>query len=299
MTATVLPENATIKMVEWSSSNEKVATVDDEGLVTAVGQGEATITAKAIDGSGVTGSLTIKVGHNQAKAGSLLINEIMASNVDEYVSPAFNFDGWVELYNPTDRAVELGGLLISDAANGEGPWKVPQTAGVVPAKDFALIWFDSNVVQPNNAPFKLDVDGGTLVIADANGKEVARQDYPASMERVSYARVEDGTGEWGMTDAPTPGMTNKGTKVYKNQLAAPVVNQPSKIFTGTVNLSVEIPAGTTLRYTMDGTLPTKVNGKTSTSGQFKISKTSNYRFRLFADDMLASPVTTRSFSSTP
>jgi hypothetical protein len=156
----------------------------------------------------------------------------MASNVDQYVSPAFNFDGWIEVYNPTDRAVELGGLMVSHPSTGEGPWKTPQTMGVVPAKGFGVIWFDSNNVQPNNAPFKLDVDGGTIVISDANGKEIVRQDYPASMERVSYARVEDETGEWGMTDTPTPGMTNKGIKVLKEQLAAPVVNQPSKLFTG-------------------------------------------------------------------
>lgn len=295
LTATVKPENATIGMVEWSSSNTKVATVDENGMVTAVGQGTATITAKAIDGSGVKGTLTIKVGRNQAKAGSLIINEIMASNVDEFVSPAFNFDGWIEVYNPTDRAVELGGLMVSHPSTGEGPWKTPQTMGVVPAKGFGVIWFDSNNVQPNNAPFKLDVDGGTIVISDANGKEIVRQDYPASMERVSYARVEDETGEWGMTDTPTPGMTNKGIKVLKEQLAAPVVNQPSKLFTGSVNLSVEIPAGTTLRYTTDGTLPTRENGQTGRNGQFKITETSNYRFRLFADDKLASPVTTRSF----
>jgi uncharacterized protein YjdB len=123
LTATVKPENATIGMVEWSSSNTKVATVDENGMVTAVGQGTATITAKAIDGSGVKGTLTIKVGRNQAKAGSLIINEIMASNVDQYVSPAFNFDGWIEVYNPTDRAVELGGLMVSHPSTGKARGK--------------------------------------------------------------------------------------------------------------------------------------------------------------------------------
>ena len=46
LTATVLPEDATDPKITWSSSNEKVATVKD-GTVTAVGDGEATITAKA------------------------------------------------------------------------------------------------------------------------------------------------------------------------------------------------------------------------------------------------------------
>ena len=47
LTATVLPDNATDKTVEWSSSNEDVATVDENGKVTAIAEGTATITAAA------------------------------------------------------------------------------------------------------------------------------------------------------------------------------------------------------------------------------------------------------------
>jgi uncharacterized protein YjdB len=46
LTATVAPDNATEKTVTWSTSNAEVATVED-GKVTAVKEGEATITAKA------------------------------------------------------------------------------------------------------------------------------------------------------------------------------------------------------------------------------------------------------------
>jgi len=49
LTATVAPDNATDKAVTWSSSNAAVATVDDNGKVTAVAEGTATITAKAGD----------------------------------------------------------------------------------------------------------------------------------------------------------------------------------------------------------------------------------------------------------
>ena len=48
LTATVEPENATDKTVTWSSSDAAVATVAD-GVVTAVSEGTATITAKAGD----------------------------------------------------------------------------------------------------------------------------------------------------------------------------------------------------------------------------------------------------------
>ena len=52
LTATVAPENATIKALTWASSDEDVATVAPDGTVTAVKVGAATITATAADGSG-------------------------------------------------------------------------------------------------------------------------------------------------------------------------------------------------------------------------------------------------------
>ena len=51
LTATVAPTNATNKTVTWSSSNPLVATVSDDGVVTAVGAGEAIITATATNGT--------------------------------------------------------------------------------------------------------------------------------------------------------------------------------------------------------------------------------------------------------
>ena len=55
LTATVAPTNATNKTVTWSSSNPLVATVSDDGVVTAVGAGEAIITATATNGTTDTG----------------------------------------------------------------------------------------------------------------------------------------------------------------------------------------------------------------------------------------------------
>ena len=47
--ATVRPANATNKSVYWTSSNESVATVDNNGNVTAIGKGKATITVITVD----------------------------------------------------------------------------------------------------------------------------------------------------------------------------------------------------------------------------------------------------------
>ena len=60
LAVTVKPDNATNKAVTWSTSNKNVATVNN-GVVTAVGAGTATITAAASDGSGKTATCEVTV----------------------------------------------------------------------------------------------------------------------------------------------------------------------------------------------------------------------------------------------
>ena len=295
LVASVLPENATYKKVEWGSSDERIAKVSKDGLITALDEGSVRISARSTDGTNKVAYVILRVTSNPATKESLVINEIMASNVDQWISPAFNFDGWIELYNPTDSEVGINNFYFSDTPSNLMKWRAPSNMGIIPAHGYRLVWFDSGTLNRKNTSFKLDVDGGTIYISDAKGNLLVKQDYPASMERVSYARTTDGGSKWANTSNPTPQASNNTSTFALSQLAAPVVDQPSQLFAGMLSVNVEIPAGCTLRYTMDGTLPTLTNGETSRTGQFSVSYTSIYRFRLFADDYLASPVTSRSY----
>ena len=61
LTASVTPNNATNQTVTWSSNHTSIATVNTNGLVTGVSEGEARITATANDGSAVYGYIDITV----------------------------------------------------------------------------------------------------------------------------------------------------------------------------------------------------------------------------------------------
>ena len=61
LTVSVTPPDALSTSVVWSSSNETVATVDQNGLVTAVAGGTCTITATATDVSGKTATCEVTV----------------------------------------------------------------------------------------------------------------------------------------------------------------------------------------------------------------------------------------------
>ena len=84
LTATVKPDNATNKAVTWSSDNETVATVNN-GLVTAMKEGTATITVAATDGSGVSATCTVTVN-----AATTITTQPQSVSVTEGQSATFN-----------------------------------------------------------------------------------------------------------------------------------------------------------------------------------------------------------------
>ena len=61
LVATILPETTANKSVTWNSSNESVAIVDENGEVTAIAVGEATITATTTDGSNLSATCKVTV----------------------------------------------------------------------------------------------------------------------------------------------------------------------------------------------------------------------------------------------
>ena len=89
--ATISPSSANNKAVIWTSSNKKVATVSSKGVVKAVGNGTATITVKAKDGSGKKATCKITVGTSSNTTPvktdpSLYLKtvELNAANVSQY-----------------------------------------------------------------------------------------------------------------------------------------------------------------------------------------------------------------------
>lgn len=108
--ATVLPENATDKSLRWSTSNEEVAVVNENGLVTAVGAGLCNITAATKDGSELTSSCLINVLGNViycedlgAVSGATVTLPVQMTNADAI--QGFEF----ELELPKGVSVETDG----------------------------------------------------------------------------------------------------------------------------------------------------------------------------------------------
>lgn len=297
---TIEPSNATYNTLKWTTSNSRVVSVDDNGNLKALTAGTATITATAIDGSGLKATCRITVTKPVApNASNIVINEIMSANVDVYRDPSTNYGSWVELYNPSSQGVNLGGLYISDDPNNLKKCKTVADYGVLPANGYAILNLDHHDVWTEKSyrqiPCKLDCDGGTIIISDGT-TILAQQDYPEAISRTSYARMVDGQDSWSMTGNPSPGSSNAVAGGFSTeQLSAPVISRDGGLFTGTIDFNVEIPAGAILKYTTDGTAPSLTNGDVSEDGKFVVSSTMCYRFRLFQEGYLPSRVVTRSY----
>jgi len=236
----------------------------------------------------------------------VVINELMASNAGSVMSPATNFDSWVEFYNPSNQNVNLAGMYLCDDADHS--WQMPSNIGSIPAKGYKVVWMGSSDIKSNQAPFKLDCDGGTIILKDKNGTVVDNLQYPSSMSRTAYARTTDGGSDWGWTSTPTPEASNSTAIFASERLDAPVVDKGSTIFKNSLSVKVTIPEGARLMYTTDGSLPaapksgTDYKGteatKESKDGRFTFNNTTNLTLRLYKNGYLPSVPVTRSYIKT-
>ncbi len=247
------------------------------------------------------------IGDNNAlnnSAEGLRINEVQVANVDQFIDPSFNYGSWIEIHNTNSETVFLREITVrhTDADGIKKEHKLSFDHGYIPGKGFATLWFDHHASEGNyggtahqNIPYKLDTEGGCIELINHDGTTIDAVNYPQAIVRCSYARNKDGFGDWNFTGMPSPNATNSYAIFASQRLDPPVVSIDSKIFRGAALFTVNIPQGTILRYTTDGSTPTYNHGEISTDGKFTVSETTIYRFVLIAEDKLPSKVITRSF----
>ncbi len=101
LTATIQPENTTDKTVTWSSNNTAVATVDQNGLVTAVGVGTAQISATTSNGISTYTNVRVKA----IEPTSITINENTGEIIPLYVGDTYQLSATVLPENAGNKTV--------------------------------------------------------------------------------------------------------------------------------------------------------------------------------------------------
>ncbi len=227
----------------------------------------------------------------------LVINELMQSNIDCLLDDINEYpDSWVELYNQGTTTEYLSQYSIGLTDSPEEAWKLPNRA--ISPHQYIVIYCDKDA-DGLHANFRIDSGKGSLylfhnnTVADGLTK-LAKQPSP----NISYGRETDGSDVWGYQYTPTPSSTNCGT-ICSDILGEPIFSVPGKvtsnnsIFSLTLSLPDGCPEGTVIRYTTNGSEPTRESAKYS--NPITINTTRTIRAKLFCEGYLSPRSTTHSY----
>lgn len=128
LTATVQPDNATNSKVTWSSSNENIASVSQDGLITANSTGEANITVTTEDG-GFSRTANVTVMKKQNDYASLLIGQWKLTSGDAIATHViYKNDGTFEYISTEDSSYKevgkykIDGNKLYEVFSDEDEW---------------------------------------------------------------------------------------------------------------------------------------------------------------------------------
>lgn len=138
---------------------------------------------------------------------NLRINEILTNNETTVMDDFFEYDDWVEIYNPPGSPItNLAGYYISDDPDTLTKWQIPAIdAGVtsVLPNSFVALWIDDDFNNNNsqgaahNAGFVLSSEGETFLLTAPDGVTIIDSiSYPEMAPDVSWGRSCDGCPNW-------------------------------------------------------------------------------------------------------
>ncbi|MBR3950821.1 MAG: leucine-rich repeat protein [Bacteroidaceae bacterium] len=185
LTASVLPDNTTNKVVAWTSSDNEVATVDESGNVTAVSIGSATITATTTDGSNLTASCEVTVKQKKIK---LTLQNSYYNNVIFFLTPGTEQE--IQIVD-TDTRFVLNTVMFNDENVTD---QLIDRVYVTPAlEEDAVINISYDIPTAQNAPMHnsrikaYGHRGDVVVTGCERGESIAVYDVDGILLRTIYA----------------------------------------------------------------------------------------------------------------
>lgn len=108
LNADVQPTFASTKELEWTSSNPDIATVSSNGFITATGIGTATITAAAVDGSGVKAECNVTVKNDSSGIETVTLDNLEIKIINNKLSiEGISTETTVRLYDINGRLIAV------------------------------------------------------------------------------------------------------------------------------------------------------------------------------------------------
>ncbi len=209
---------------------------------------------------------TLLAGTQTPSVGQLVINEVLADNVDN-LKDEYNESGdWIELFNNSGQLLTLSDLYLSDNPLNLMKWKFPVNTTLNPLS-FLTIWADNDSLeQLLHTNFNLNKDSGILLLSNGAGLILDSISFSNQVSDISFGRYPNGTGSF---------VTMNTTYGYVNN------NYPLSASSTSIATSCNLfpnPASESVLLTFDGEQPISVYTLTGQeiyrshgSGQHRIS----------------------------
>lgn len=222
LTATVTPENATNKEIKWESNNQSIATVDENGTVTAVGEGTATITATSVADGTKYATCTVTVNKAKPTVTGVVIsgvqdNGLVEKNGNLTMSATVNMSD-----NTTNNSVKW-------SYDNNGVATIDENSGVVTFVGTGSVTFTAKAVADESKTASVTINVYEVTVAENTTlTEGTSTTLTAGVNGITGTP----TFAWSFTGTPLDGLTltNANTNTVSIQ----------GVKAGTYNVKVDI-----------------------------------------------------------
>lgn len=186
----------------------------------------------------------------------LTINEFSCAN--RTLQDNFNErEDWIELHNSGAAPLNIGGYFLSDRVNDLTKYQIPNIS--VAANGYVRFWASgkNTVVGTNyHTNFKLtQCENEVLLLTNTVGEIIDSITIVPTQANHSRGRNPNGGATWGIFTNPTPNASN-GNTFFTNYAPKPTFALQAGFYPSAQSVSINVPAGYQVRYTVDGSTPT-------------------------------------------
>jgi len=223
----------------------------------------------------------------------LYINEFMAVNNHTVKDAQGDYDDWIELYNPGNSVVDIGGMYFSDDADEPLKWQIPSNNSqtLIVAHGFLLLWADGQpAAGPLHLGFKLSGKGEEIVFYEQNAVTLIDAiAFGAQSGDVSFGREPDGSAHWVFFEQATPGASNIHSG-FSGKAPPVTFSFLSGLYSDSLHLQIFSQAAPEqIYYTTNSGDPDKTSF--IYQGPIPIAKTTIVKARVLIDSLLPGDIT--------
>lgn len=174
-----------------------------------------------------------------------------------------NQEGWIELYNTGNVQTNLGGMSL--CINGEKVGEIPADASIEAESVYVFETGSILGTERNNV----------FTLKDKNDNQVSTMIVPQLLSRESYGHSESGSLQVAYLMPSKDEINVKDNVILKDTLTFSVLGG---FYDGAISLEINVPKGTDVYYTLDGSDPTTESQKYENTIKIENRSGSNYSY---------------------